>query len=142
MLFKQKMKASYILLLLFFFACKSNTDSNQESSPAEQVIEIPAEFVDFYEKFHTDSLFQVDHIIFPVKGSTSDQTYNKENWVMHKPFDSQGGNYERSFNNINGIIIEFVQEQSGFATIERRFSKISGEYQLIYYDIKTQFDNQ
>jgi len=133
-------RTKYLLIFLVFFACKTDQSTKPETQAVVNEVEIPEEFVSFYNKFHSDSIFQMQHIVFPLRGSTKDQVYGADDWIMHKPFDNQGGTFQRSYNNLNGIIIEFVTEETGFATIERRFSKMGGDYHLIYYDIKTQFD--
>jgi len=113
---------------------------NNATKDEPRKIEIPSDFLSFYDKYHSDSLFQIEHTIFPVKSAIDSVSISKYDWVMHKPFNSQGGNYIRTYNNINGIIVEFVNEKTGFVNIERRFAKMGGDYNLIYYNIKTQFD--
>jgi hypothetical protein len=50
------------------------------------------DFSEFRQKFYADSLFQTDHIIFPLKGINSDRMeiddtiyiwQNKEDWIYH-----------------------------------------------------------
>jgi len=130
---------NFLFILCFLFSCKSEKNETPIVSSEQKEIEIPTDFIAFYDHFHSDSLFQLDHIIFPLKSENDDKVYTRDNWILHTPFNSQGGAFVRSYNNINGIIVEFVKEKTGFVTIERRFSKMSEEYHLIYYDIESQF---
>jgi hypothetical protein len=117
-------------------------DKSQTSGTTDNnVVEIPEDFISFYERFHTDSLFQVEHIIFPLKESSDSTMWLQSDWQLHRPFDSMNGEFVRSFDNINGMIIETIKEKNGFVEITRRFGKIGDEYNLIYYRIRSQFDN-
>ena len=102
-------------------------------------VEIPGEFVEFYEKFHTDTAFQKEHIVFPLSAKTDGSKWHESEWVYHKPFNAMQGDFSRTFENLNGIIIETMQDKTGTVTIQRRFSKMSGEYHLIYYTIHSKF---
>ena len=125
-----------LFITLLFVACKN--DTAVESTP--QIVEIPEEFVSFYEKFHTDSLFQLEHIIFPLSMKSDSTKWQKDEWTHHKAFDSQDGAYTREFDNFNGIIIETIREKNNSFKIERRFSKSSDSYNLIYYVIENQLE--
>lgn len=135
------MKLLCLSILILLSSCRSENTQSRPSQTKPKEIEIPSDFLSFYDRYHSDSLFQLAHTVFPVKSAVDTVVYYQDDWIMHKPFNSQGGNYIRTFNNINGIIIEFVNEKTGFVNIERRFSKMGDDYNLIYYNIKTQFDN-
>lgn len=132
------MKNTLLALLILFISCKQdkNTDTDYTS---DNVVEIPEEFVPFYDRFHTDSLFQINHIVFPLKESSDSTMWLKENWSMHHPFNDMQGEFVRSFDNINGIMIEKINQKNGFVEIERRFGKVGDDYNLIYYKITSQF---
>jgi hypothetical protein len=61
------MKYIALLFPLFLFSCKNDTHSHsgaaQETSAQEA---LPEGFADFYQQFHSDSLYQVEHIVFPI----------------------------------------------------------------------------
>ena len=135
-----KLQFSLCLILFSLLSCKKEKTTISESPVSPTTKEIPSDFLAFYDQFHNDSIFQMNHIVFPVKSSLASVQYAKQDWRLHKPFNSQGGNFVRSFNNIGGIIIEFIKEKNGFVTIERRFSKMDDDYHLIYYNIKSEFD--
>ena len=125
-----------ILLSLLLFSCKEKVAEIPKT-------EIPEDFVEFYNKFHTDTLFQVEHIHFPLEGMPalapgSDLEgfsfwWERVGWKMHKPFDDNGGTFTRTFSNFAGIITEQISDNSGQFTMMRRFSKMDGEWTLIYY---------
>lgn len=124
-----------------FFSCKNenaNTqDKSQKGEPIDILtVEIPSDFIPFYEQFHTDSLFQINHIVFPLAQKEDGTKWQRNQWIMHTPFDSQGGAFSRSFENFNGIIFEYIVEKSGAFKIEKRYSKTTDSYQLIYYTSK------
>ena len=64
-----KMKSIFILpivmLLLILTSCGDSTPENAVNAANE---ELPLDFVNFYEIFHTDSVFQKKHIVFPLQG--------------------------------------------------------------------------
>jgi hypothetical protein len=115
------------------FSCKN------KGNPAEEVSTIPDDFYPFYDRFHSDSLFQMDHIIFPLTGEPAEEalkghewTWGREDWVMHHTFDDKG-TFKRDWYAINSVIIEKISDSSGRFTMERRWAKIGDEWSLIYY---------
>ncbi len=128
-----------LFILLFTASCKNN--STQESQ--EVFTEIPEDFIAFYEQFHLDTAYQVAHIQFPLEGipSLSANTdlegftfwWERVGWKYHKPFNDNDGTFTRTFTNFAGIITESIQDDSGQFTMMRRFSKMDGEWTLIYY---------
>lgn len=97
----------------------------------------------FYASFHTDSLFQLSHILFPLEGlpEAMDTTHlgatyywNKETWILHHPFNPGDTTFERQFQIIDSTLIRevIVHLMSGYR-MERRFSFTGEEWQLIYY---------
>lgn len=132
------MKYLLFIFLISLVACKNSTSEVPQQSTS---VQIPSDFLNFYDRFHQDSLFQVNHIIFPLAQKTDSTKWMKENWIMHKPFNSLNGEFSRQFENVNGLIFELMQDKTGTVTIERRFSEMGGEYQLIYYNIRSKFGN-
>jgi len=127
---------TFSLVLLFICSCNEKsptTDSNE-------VVEIPESFVDFYERFHADSLFQMNHIVFPLAQKSDSTKWLEDNWSLHKAFNSQDGNYSRSFDNFNGIIIETIREKNNAFIITRRFAPSADSYNLIYYQIENKLE--
>lgn len=128
------------LVVFFSFSCKTVTE-NKPITKQEEASYLSSEFEEFYESFHTDSLYQVSHIIFPLEGRTYDEDNNAvkilwtvDNWVLHKKFDDMGGTWTRSYSEFGGIVSEKISDDRSISNMERRFSKIQDEWHLIYYD--------
>ena len=93
---KIKSKIIYLfpLLMLLVFACRPRKADYSE-------------FNQFYAKFMQDSLFQVQHINFPLEGipdnasSYSDDLsafrWTADNWRMHRPIDFAQTNLNKIF---------------------------------------------
>lgn len=133
----------YFLFTFFFFACKN------KPKEAEQVTQtsaqLPQDFLDFYEKFHRDSLYQVAHIIWPLQGDTDERVdsthFQKKNtvwqqadWRMQKlDFNRSDYIFDRQMLG-EVLIIERIRPRTANYGIERRFAKqADGEWSLIYY---------
>ena len=103
---------------------------------------LPSDFHAFYDQFHTDSTFQMSRVVFPLTGVVQvgdtvltlvEKQWLKDEWILHKPFDNHGGTFERSFTNTGGIISETIIGNGGMFSLEKRYSKLAGEWHLIYY---------
>lgn len=113
-----------------------------QASPSKQ--EDYSDFADFYRRFHTDSLFQMAHILFPLDGlpkeadssmlASGQFKWHKEEWVMHRGFDLDGNGFLQEFSPIGDdfIVERIIHKEYGLA-ITRHFSKMGGEWNLIYY---------
>ncbi len=138
------------LLLLFFVlsivlvvSCrdKESAPKIQTDQPTDQS-EIPKDFIQFYSDFHLDSVFQIEHIIFPLSGksiisemgSSIPYKFSLDAWKLHKPYNDMNGTYHRKFVAFNGIVQETISANGGMFTMVRRFAKIQDEWQLIYYE--------
>ncbi len=103
---------------------------------------MPADFEQFYIQFHEDSLYQINHILFPLRGlptnadsltvSNGNFHWQKEDWQIHKPFNSKKGAYSRDFLSLGDVITEEIFTKDGFG-MQRRFMKTDDEWFLIYY---------
>lgn len=128
----------FIFSIFLLAACKNEA----ESDAAVAVDGDFADFLAFYERFHQDSAYQMEHIVFPLQGfdGSIDSTgqpdpafrWQREDWALHRPIDTT--NFRQGIAPIDDkLIIERIQHKSGSYTIERRFAKMSGEWKLIYY---------
>ena len=132
------------MFLVFFciVSCK-NKEIKEEVEVNVPALSESADFQDFYNKFSTDSLFQLEHIVFPIEGLKSQKDsldipdpnfrWTLENWVIHHPYDDMNGTYSREFIDIPSLVIEKISDTSGQYTMERRFAKLSSGWHLIYY---------
>lgn len=127
-------------------ACKQNQNTPQVESVTTSGTQLTADFNAFYEKFHTDSVYQMTHIAWPLQGDKSEQidsthyqkkeTYwEQSNWDLHRPVDYRSGDYKRQVQTLgDGLVIEYILITAGGYGIERRFAKQpDGEWNLIYY---------
>lgn len=139
--------ALLVLSSVFIFLKKINSNNPQETdrSVSEEVVyenRLPDDFHDFYNQFHTDSIFQMSRIVFPLKGiAQSDDTtkvienisWLEDEWILHRPFDDQGGTFEREFINTANIITEKISANGGLFALEKRYAKLGGKWHLIFY---------
>lgn len=130
----------YIIILFtaFVISCKNEKATEEPEFFKE---EMPADFLNFYDLFHSDPNFQMDHIIFPLQMQSDSTPWQKEDWVLHIPFSSQGGEFTRRYFHLNGIVIENISDRKGLYNIERRFSKSNDSYNLIYYKNTNALEN-
>lgn len=94
------------ILCIQLFACKSKTKDEPALEPEQASVYESAEFQDFYQKFSTDSVFQMEHIVFPLEGMRSPKDsldiidpnfrWQQDTWKIHKPYDDMNGTYIRN----------------------------------------------
>ncbi len=136
-----------ILLLVAYASLKIyNQFFNQtaeEGLPASA--DLPSEFIEFYRQFHRDSLFQINHIQFPLEGlpSLADSQliasksfkWEREDWEMHRSLAANNGEYKQFFVQSipNRLIEERIQETRTGLVMVRRFLKQDEDWELIYY---------
>lgn len=133
---------------LFFLFCMSMVfvvacGRKSPDTPAAEAATLPADFETFYEKFHKDTAYQIAHIVFPLEGEPAKKEdgsapdpnfkWQKNTWLMHKPYDDMGGTFSRSFLSFNDIVTEEIADGTGQFTMTRRFAKLDGAWHLIYY---------
>ncbi len=129
------------VLIIIIISCKSKLKETSESigTPTFET----EEFLQFYDKFGKDSLFQMEHTVFPLEGmqrlkdtlDLPDKNFRwkQENWVIHRPYNDMDGTFSREFLDLHGIVIERIADASGKYSMERRFAKLSVGWHLIYY---------
>ncbi len=134
---------SLLVFMSVFTACRKPLTA---TSGQNDQLQLPADFDKFYEKFHSDSLYQLAHIQFPLDGlplnvdsltqANDDYSWSAENWIMHHDPIGEDPNIMRTFSfsplGDNIIIEQVVDKSNGFGT-ERRFYKQGDEWILIYY---------
>lgn len=131
----------FTLITLSFYSCDRKT-SNQLT--AISLEDTNKDFRTFFEKFHSDSLYQIQHVAQPLNGipamvkdeSLLDGSYewSRDNWVMHKPFNNIGDEYSRSYIVVDKQnVIENIKHNASNFGMERRFTKKDGEWYLSYY---------
>jgi hypothetical protein len=127
-------------------SCRSKETAPQDTGPETEAVDtLPPDFVTFFNRFHEDSAFQWDHIIFPLEGlpnSTGDGDttanarffWQKSEWVKHNRFTDPGGNFDHWYTIIGDRIIEhWIQMKGTNMYMKRRFAKLDDGWYLIYY---------
>jgi hypothetical protein len=138
-----------VLLLL---SCQNNSNQLPVSDQVLTNGAIPEDFHSFYEKFHSDSQFQLTHISWPLSGKTGiqkdsnstdtvDKIWEKENWRMHKLDAFDPKDYKREWEAVGDILVmERITARAVPFGIERRFAKRPDkEWELIFYSDTHEF---
>jgi hypothetical protein len=141
------MKSSLLLFIVLFWSCKNSspeTAAKQETPATTDVASLPPGFSEFYQRFHGDSLYQMEHIIFPLEGLPPDADslsiaggsfrWQQEDWVMHRQVDFQMSDFNRELIPVNELmVLERIVHKNGQFGMVRRFALVAGEWHLIYY---------
>ncbi|MCB9036507.1 MAG: hypothetical protein H6557_07810 [Lewinellaceae bacterium] len=138
------MKSNSVIILVALAILAFSCRNQDNTAPEEQ---LPAEyrsFVEFYERFHQDSAYQMEHIIFPLEGlpREADSTllaqgafhWQKGDWRMQRGFNLQSSSYEQQLIPVNeDLIIEKITHKAGDLGMQRRFARFGEDWYLIYY---------
>ncbi len=139
--------------VFFVFYLKNRLVDNTPSVASTEQVEkitnpdaggLPGGFNEFYENFHRDSAFQLNHIHFPLEGIPERKTnemdlndfyWTREDWTLHRPFNAMDGAFDREFQPVgeNMVIENIIHTEANYA-MQRRFSRDGAdEWNLIYY---------
>jgi len=137
-----------LFLAAFVFSnCRNNSPASSPETTSEALSnpELPADFVDFYRRFHADSLYQMAHISWPLQGDVSEQidsthyqpknnSWTPETWrMMRLNFSTKDYKIETEMLG-DLMVIERIRARSVSFGLERRFAKQpNGEWELIFY---------
>lgn len=148
------MKFPVLVLVSGFFvfvACKNqSSSSNIPAHPDQTTVvnddQLPAGFLTFYDKFHQDSLFQLAHIQWPLRGEKSVQidsirrekqlaNWEAATWRIQHPVDFNSGEFKREWEKMGDeFVIERIKYAAANYGLERHFiRRDDGEWELIYY---------
>lgn len=129
---------SLVFMIIGMVGCKDKAPIDDDSSNS-----LPKDFITFYDRFLADSIYQIEHISFPLEGIPDnvanypgfDDTFRWQaaTWVMHRPFDLKANGFTSTFKQLGPIIIEEIRHESGQFGMLRRFSNNGEEWTLIYY---------
>jgi len=139
-----------ILFFLFFIffegGCKSFAKKADEQIATDSAVDtLPYDFVYFFDRFHADSAYQKEHIIFPLEGlpnsngdtlANSSERYfwQREKWQLHRPFTDPSQQFEQWFEILGDRVIEhWIWMKGTNLFLERRFAKLNDGWYLIYY---------
>ncbi len=137
------MKYFAFFALVLFFACNNNPQP-PAADASQTAAELPGGFTEFYQQFHADSAYQMAHIVFPLQGlpdnadsltiASDNYHWQAESWKMMRPFDFQMSDFRRELHPFNeNVVVERIVHKSGEFGMVRRFAKVGGEWNLIYY---------
>jgi hypothetical protein len=146
---QQKYNLSYVfmMILILGLSCKHKNQTNQIDTANKEIInaeflKLPEDFQQFYKAFHQDSVFQMNHIDFPLQGIPdqadpdenyeSSYFYTADQWILHKEFNPL--KFEIFYLRFGDIIIEerIIEKQHQLMVV-RRFAKNAKDWRLIYY---------
>ena len=135
---------------MLLFSCQNQSAPSVSTAQSDTATtgEVPADFEAFYQRFLSDSLFQMSHIVWPLQGtrletqadSSASQlqqhNWTPEDWIMHRPVDYSEGYYTRELEVLGDVIImERIRVKAANYGIERRFARQpdTNEWALIFY---------
>ena len=135
------------LLSLLCLVCLISNGKNkpQALQQAKAEADLPKDFLEFYQKFHTDSVYQMAHIEWPLKGEKegSQDTIGKrqltewtpENWrLMHLP-NTSVSTLKREFETVGDVMV--IERMSypmvGFGYERQFYKEEDGQWRLIFY---------
>jgi len=129
------LKLISILIFVFLTSCSLVKNNQTHDSENKTAIE---DFEAFYDKFHSDSIFQMSRIKFPLKGFMVDgleqENWKKKNWstLKTKVYDIDTTMYMTDYIKTYKSFIEKVWiKDSGFF-VEYRFKVIRRKWYLVY----------
>ena len=135
-----------MLLPILVESCNSKGGTSKtEESTAAPADTLPGDFVVFFNRFHEDTAYQMEHIIFPLEGlppsdgvndtlTTTRYFWQKAEWKKHNHFTDPGQNFENWYEVHNDRIIEhWIQMKGTNLHMRRRFAKLEDGWYLIYY---------
>jgi hypothetical protein len=137
----------FVAVGLTLHACQQSTEQ-QSSSQSPAVMphssDIPDDFLEFYRRFHQDDAYQLEHIIFPLKGlpqsadsatiAADNYFWQKEGWVFHKSYDYETGDFSRKFiRYTDELITEQIRHRQAGMGLIRRYARLGDDWFLIYY---------
>ncbi len=135
----------FVLILTFSVFLANCKNKPQPLQQAKAEGDLPKDFLDFYQKFHSDSTYQMAHIEWPLKGESGisqDTTAKRQltewtpaNWhLMHFP-DTTMSTLKRSFETVGDVMV--IERMSypmvGFGYERQFYKEENGEWRLIYY---------
>ncbi|TXB63773.1 hypothetical protein [Phaeodactylibacter luteus] len=102
------------------------------------------EFAEFYERFHQDTAFQRERIVFPLPGLPQEADsaliasglfrWTPQTWQLQGAIDFSRSEFRQELTPVGrDLIIEKIVQPEYGLQIERRFSRLEDGWHLIYY---------
>lgn len=149
----------FFSLLCIFSACRNQPSEGNSKLPAQPSetmqtnAQLPSDFPQFYSRFHSDSLYQVSHIHWPLSGKFARQVdsshvdlestkWQPESWRFQQAVDFSKGEFVQDLEPLGDVmVIERIRTPGNEFSLERRFAKRpDDEWELIYY--KDMFESE
>jgi hypothetical protein len=131
---------------LLIESCNSRGGSESNDRVATKAVDtLPDDFVAFFDRFSTDSAYQMEHIIFPLEGlptstgdgdtlTTTRYFWQKADLKIHNRFTDPGHDFEQWYEVLNDRVIEhWIQMKGTNLCMKRRFARLEDGWYLIYY---------
>ncbi len=121
----------------------NDTTGKEEDGIVGQTL--PEDFNVFYRRFHEDSVYQLEHINFPLEGLPNTRGdwdtipperffWQKTGWKIHHHMTDPGNNFQQWFEMKGDRMIEhWILMKGTNMYIVRRFAKLEDGWYLIYY---------
>lgn len=136
---KQSTKLFSLLFLLAFISFSSCKTTKDKTSSKAVTSSFDEDFDKFYNRFHTDSIFQLSRIVFPLSGMQVDgieeNKWEKENWVLFKTriYDVDTTRFKVKYKKTSKTFTQKAWvENSGFSS-ECRFEIVNKKWHLVYF---------
>jgi len=124
-----------VAVLISLTNCKSVRNTSLKESEKKSSVE---NFDEFYGRFHTDSIFQMSRIKFPLKGIKVDwegeKKWSVKNWITLKTqiYDIDTMQFKTEYlKTDHSFMQKFWIEDSGYSS-EYRFHVINKKWYLVY----------
>jgi len=134
-------------LLLLGMAAMSLASCNKDSSSTDVKLEqtsattIPSDFLTFYSRYHSDSLFQISNTQFPLPtrtDSTGRGYWDRDSWRMHRLDYFNEEHYHHDLQAASDrLVIEVHQHKQAPFAIVRHWMKHDGTWRLFHYETKS-----
>jgi len=137
----------YILICCVAIAgCKSSSNTQKTAEPNGKSSETTVSrkkskvenFDKFYDRFHTDSAFQMSRIKFPLGGGyhTVDNStkWTAENWhlMTTRVYDIDKNKYKATYSKTETTFTQKIWIDSAGLFVECRFELVDGKWFLVY----------
>ncbi|HJW29232.1 MAG TPA: hypothetical protein VJ508_08255, partial [Saprospiraceae bacterium] len=125
--------------------CKQAKAPSTEDETATTQDTLPKDFIEFYDRFHRDTAYQMAHINFPLEGLPNSQNdtvsnpterfyWQRSTWIKHNPFTDPSQQFDQWFETPTDRVVEhWIHMKGTNLFLHRRFAKLDDGWYLIYY---------
>jgi len=133
---------AFSAMAFLFSFCQNGPQPIQKNTV---LAKLPSDFHDFYQKFHTDSVYQMAHIEWPLKGQKvppTDSTmtpqlheWTADTWDLMLTPDTSMSTLKRTYETVGEVLV--IEKMSypmiGFGYERQFYKEEDGQWRLIYY---------